>query len=236
MLWYAIPVLQGRSKSACLDGRVDPGYGSVDQLYSRALAHGSPNVDEEGDMIQKNHYLIIIQLIFALQLSVFPVGTRLASIGERIESTHIYLPVVSVNYVAPTVKVVETVLLRSRFGNYRLTANLQNQGTDAVYEVGVRTRFFDEQGQWIETYTNTTVLPANFAGQFNLIEVNTNIDAFYYPNAQVDTQVISWTLSSTIPYWPLTLIYSQIEENGSNANVLAVFRNDSPQSLIELHP
>lgn len=135
------------------------------------------------------------------------------------------------NAYAPPMRVIDTVLNRSRFGDYHLSASLQNQGPDPVYEVGVRAVFFSEQGQWIETYTTTAVLPANFPGHFNPIEIITWIDTGDYPNASFDLQIISWTLTSGVSYWPLTVIDSHAIATGSEAVVEAVFRNQSPYPL-----
>jgi len=174
----------------------------------------------------------IIALLVCVQ-ATFPGNT---ASGTSTDAFRVLLPVVLVNYYTPPMKVVETVLSRSKTGNYYLTGNLQNQGPDTVYDVGVRVHLYDEQSQLLDIYTTTSILPANFPGQFNAFYHGTLINTFDFPNAYCVTEVISWTLDSSLVYGQLTLVSSQVEDIGSAARVQAVFRNDTPNSLMDLHP
>lgn len=176
--------------------------------------------------------IVTIALLLRIPMQSLP----LTAFAAASDASRVYLPVVAVNDYAPPIKVVETVLSRSKSGNYFFAGNLQNQGPDTVYGVGVRVHFYDEHSQLLQTYTTTAVLPANFPGQYNPFYLSTPINTFDFPNAIVETQVISWTLTTSITYGQLTLVSSSVEGTGDPVRVQAVFRNDTPYTLTDLQP
>jgi hypothetical protein len=178
--------------------------------------------------------LLRLLVVFALAFLSQPQSKVISQSGEE-TSSNIYLPFVG--GVSP-LQVTETGLTKSKYDSYwYITANLLNVSPRPIYEAVVQASATWD-GQPYHVYTNTVDLPVTFPGQYNKFYVMTDIQNYYFLDYEVE--LISWSTSGAVEYWPLSIVYSDTiyySYMGSDDYTIvnAELRNDSPRALTDVY-
>jgi hypothetical protein len=136
-----------------------------------------------------------------------------------------YLPFVATR---PPVHVNSVYQVPSRGGYTRAVGDIINTASYPVYDVTLAADFYAFSG-YQYTVTGTTALSVTFPGQLNPYHLSWEYGRG--PTNFINVRVVSWSLTSTLTYQPLTVVSTATAPFGK---VFATLRNDSPYTLTDV--
>jgi hypothetical protein len=203
----------------------------LDMIDSR---HGTKCLSIRGEKMKKIDGLLRLLLVFALAFLSQPQSKVISQSGEE-TSSNIYLPFVG--GVSP-LQVTGTMWTKSKYDAYwSIAGNLLNVSARPIYDAVVQASVTWD-GQPYGVYTRTVDLPVTFPGQYNSFYIMTDIYNLYFLDYEVE--LISWSTSSAVAYWPLSIVYSDTIYYycmgcDDYTIVNAELRNDSPRALTDVY-
>ncbi len=170
----------------------------------------------------KKQYFINCLLVLVVTLSPAGSGVKVP-ISEDPNPTQVFMPFIG--YSSPLV-LVHKQNSCSRAFTFIARGDITNQSNQAIYDVILEARAYDEQGRWLETRLDSPIMTATLSGQLNPFETWFDLSCAEVYSSEIEIK--SWSRESPQVYWPATTVYtSTVEDIGYGTRVTAEFRNDA---------
>jgi hypothetical protein len=131
------------------------------------------------------------------------------------------------------VRIVDVGYQGTRDGKYEIFGDIATLYGYPLYNVTIKFRAYDAEGQLRGEYTGPTIFTATLPGQLNPFDFQTNI-SHDFPTGQLEYLIAGFDLYSPIVYAPATVITATVVKDWGTT-VYAQIRNDSSASLTDVN-
>ncbi len=127
------------------------------------------------------------------------------------------------------VKITEFRISGTYEGYVRAVGNVMTTTADAVYNVNIEVRTFDEYNQLLATFSEPTILTTTFPTQVNPFDIVVMVDSSQVAHTEVE--IVNWSLTSSINYIIPTIIMTNTVPIYDGIKVGTTIRNDTNQAI-----